>query len=82
MVQEEKTYNEELQEIKKFLAKRRKIKALALEVGVDARTVHYAFKAENPDDLTGKKIDVISRAIKMKREIEKTLDLKESKENS
>lgn len=70
-----KTYNKELKDLKSFLSKRRKLSTLAREIGVDVRTVHYAFKVESPENLTGKKIDVIKRAYEMKAEIETTLKL-------
>lgn len=73
MVTKEKTYKELQSDLKSFLAKRRKLSALAKKVGVDVRTVHYAFDTKSPDELTGKKLDVIIEARKMREEIE--LDL-------
>lgn len=74
MVTEEKTYKELQSDLKNFLAKKRKLTDLAKRVGVDVRTVHYAFNVNSSEELTGKKLDVIKEAKIMKKEIESNSD--------
>ena len=76
MVQKEKTYNQELQELKKFLSTRRKLTELAKRSGATIRTVQYAFDAKKPEDLKGKRINVIKEAQVLKAEIEDTTTIK------
>lgn len=70
----EKTYKEELQELRTFLRKKRKITDLATMTGVNRQTVHDSFNVESPDELTGKKINVIANARLLKEKIEKDLN--------
>lgn len=75
MVQQEKTFKEQVSEIRTFLANRRKLSDLAKEIGVSVRTVQKALEVEDQSKLTGKKIDVFNRAKSMKREIEEDLGI-------
>jgi len=73
MVEKEKTFADEMLELRKFLAKRRKITAISKDLGLCRKTVQDALAVQSEDQLTGSKIDVVTRAREMKDEIEKAL---------
>jgi predicted GTPase len=65
----EKTFKEELQELKEFLAERRLLSDLAKKANCTTRTVHYTFNVADPSELTGKKVLVIQIAQELKEGI-------------
>lgn len=77
MVQTEKTFKEQLTEIRAFLAKKRKLSELASQLGLSVKTIYNALSVENKSELTGKKIDVYNRARAMKKEIEDGLGIED-----
>lgn len=66
----DETFHLELQNLKNYLSQKRKLSFLASIVGVNVRTVHLAFKVDSPQGLTGKKLDVIVMAYKLRDKIE------------
>lgn len=75
MVKNSKTFKEDLLEVRRFLAKRRKITYLAGTLNVSRNTVQEALSVENESDLTGRKIDVVIAARALKTELEEKLGL-------
>jgi len=65
-----KKFNDDLAELRKFLADRKLLGELALRADAKSRTVQYTFNTQSEEELKGKKLKVYQEALIMKREIE------------
>jgi len=69
MVNNEKTFKQNLNEIQEFLSSRKQLSVLAVKCNVSLRTVYNTFETTEFDDLKGKQIKVYRMAINMVTEI-------------
>lgn len=74
MGKKSETFKSDLQAIKNFLAKRRRLSVLAEQVGVSVRLVHEALSVNSFDELTGDKLTVYEEAINMVNNIKNLPD--------